>query len=501
MPAEITDTGLVAQTALEIFEEIGVSFQDSGYPDADVTTDSPFGKWNWPAAMREAAVQAALSSLLWMFDPETAQGAALLAVASLRGTQPLPATNSTVSLRLSGTASTDLSGRRVRYVDSGHPSDGTLWILPDATVISGAGFVDASATAVDTGPLETDAGGSFEIVDAVGGWTGATALAVASPGTDAETYPELRARLRANLSSVVGTEPGGFRAVSEVPGVDLNTLFPHLNRTNGVDPYTGNGPHSLEVVVSGGNPQAIGEAILRGYSSCADYVGTVEVNITLPEDSRVRIVRFTPPTAARLYAQIVVKTTGAKVALPTNAEATLRAGLVEWAEALVTSENASAGPAESYLLALLPEGSVTDIDVVFSSDAAVYSVSEDPGPRAYWRLSNDPSSAQIVGDAEPFTISAGWQLDLRINGGPTQSTVFPLLTGATAATVAAAISLSGATASANSAGQIVFTTITTGSSASIEVEASSTAALLTELGLTTGTVTGLNSDITSFVIV
>ena len=135
----------------------------------------------------------------------------------------------------------------------------------------------------------------------------------------------------------------------------------------------------------------------------------------------------------------------------------------------------------------------TTAATVLSANAETYALS--PGDTLLTRVDGaaavastfDAAPAVTTGGAtEPFTITNGWQLDLQINGGATQSFVF---TGAetTAQDVADLIN---ATASgfsaADAAGAVELTTERQGTSAEIEILGSSTAGLLTELGLVAG---------------
>ena len=104
----------------------------------------------------------------------------------------------------------------------------------------------------------------------------------------------------------------------------------------------------------------------------------------------------------------------------------------------------------------------------------------------------DAAPAVTLGTGvEPFTITPAWQLDLQINGGGTQSFIFAG-TEVTALDVASRIMLTaiGLVAADDGAGSLEITTDKKGTGASIEIEVTSTAALLTELGLVVGTDSG-----------
>lgn len=498
MAAELTDSGILAQTAAEIFEEMGEAVRLTAEdPALDISTDSPFGRLYWPIAERLAAQQVLTSETLYAFDPQSASGVTLEVVNSLRGTERLAATASTVSLRCVGTATTGISGRLIKY-----EPDGSTWLIPDNTLIGATGSVDVVATATELGATDALQAGPWSPVSVLAGFDSVQALADPESGRANETEPANRARLEASRSSVVGTGPGNYQAIYQVPGIVASTVTILRNRTDATDAYTGNPPHSLELVCEGGNDQVLGETLYRASSDVATFVGTTEVTFTLLEDGRPRTCKFTRPSDARIFAQITLNTIGATVSLPSNAEATMRAALVEWSQSLSVGAVGTAAAAEAYLYARLPAGSVSDVTVALSTDNVVFGTYADPGPRSFARISDGPSPAVLTGTGiAPFNTGAGWQLDLDVDGGGTQSVLPGALAGVTADVLAAALPYTDLTTSASAATQIVFTTDSVGTSATIEVLGTSTAALLTEIGLTAGTTTGLDSDIVLYTVV
>lgn len=499
MPATLDpSTGLVAQTAAEVLDELGTAVQTStGRADLDVSTGSPLGRLLWPVAERTADLQTLMASALWALDPETAGGPLLSVVALLRGTSRLPASASTLTLRAIGTPGTDVSGRSVRS------AEGDVWYLADGSVIGLAGFVDATATAADLGPISATEAGPWTILESVAGWSSVTGqTGTLSLGEDEETDPDLRARLAASLSQARGTEPAIYAAIAQVPGVDASYLSAWVNRTDTTD-AAGLPPHSVELIAEGGTDAAVAEALLRVVPLSAGYYqgpGSTEVTIALAEDGRNRTVWITRPEAARIYAEVTLDTSGATLPLPTGIEATVRAALVAWAETCRPRQTLTAASAEAYLSAYVPAGAVSAITVDLSTNGTSYTSYAFPGYRAYGRISDEPSTAVVLGTiGEPFAISAGWQLDLRINGGLVVSFAMSG-TETSAADVAAALgALSGATAS-DEEGALRIETALAGGTASIEIRNTSTPALLAVLGLSVGTTYGRASDIAYYVV-
>ena len=103
----------------------------------------------------------------------------------------------------------------------------------------------------------------------------------------------------------------------------------------------------------------------------------------------------------------------------------------------------------------------------------------------------DAGPAETLGtETEPFVITAAWQLSLSINGGGSQVFVF----AGTETTAQHLADLINATAvgvvASDDTGALLLTTVAEGTDASIEIEAASTAGLLTEIGMAIGTDNG-----------
>jgi hypothetical protein len=131
-------------------------------------------------------------------DPAGAEGVVLDEIADARGLTREAATASTATLTLTGTPATVIAaGKRARV-----PGGGIFSTDAEAT-IPGGGSIDVEATCTETGPIEAGIGTIETIVDAVAGWTGVTNAAAAEIGTDEETDPALRQRIR-DSRSIVG---------------------------------------------------------------------------------------------------------------------------------------------------------------------------------------------------------------------------------------------------------------------------------------------------------
>lgn len=499
----LSAAGYTPRTQAEIAAEIAASLGAALGIVIDLTiTEDPLCRWIQAEAALQALGDLQVAGAYVAWNPNSASGAQLDRVLAAYGTQRAGATYATTRVRLLGTPTLDLSGRVLRDPDGG------LWALPGGSVIGALGNVDVTATAADSGPSSPTLGAWTLTGTAPAGFTSATALQLLTGGSDAESDPAARARLALMRGAGYGTEPGLAAGLLSVPGVDPDEFRLYNNRDN-VTSIQGVPAKHVEALISGtATPTAIADALLKYAAHDAGFYGTTTAtgSYTLPSGTVItKDVAYTIPTAGRAFAQVTITHTGAPVDLPDDAEDTIAQTVADYSTGLRTGDTLLESGAASLLTQALPDQSQAAAPIVLFGPSASgpWSTSYMPGYRQYPRVSNEPSAAEVGGTvSEPFAISAGWQLDLSIGGGPTQSVIFPLIAAGSAQDVVDEINaagLTGVTASA-SGGTVVLTSTDAGATASIEIEGTSTAALLAALGYAAGTTYGLDTDIVSITI-
>ena len=434
------------------------------------------------------------------WNPRTARRAQLDRVLAAFGTMRRPESSSEARVRVVGTPTLDLSGRLVT------DADGALWVLP-ATVVGALGNVDVTATAQDPGPL-VPALGSWSLSGTQpAGLVSITGLQTLTVGASAEEDPIARARLEELRANGDGTEPAIYSALFAVPGVDVPSLFVDVNRTN-VTSAEGVPAKHVEALVLGGSADAIATALLNsaahteGFFGLDSGTGSFELS-----DGRTisEVVAFTYATSARIYAQVTIVSSGAPKPLPADFAATARGAVAAYSETLKVRDALLSGGASSRVTAALPEQTSVSVVVEFSASRfGPFSPAVSPGSRKFGRVSNAPSPGGVVGTAlEPFAITAGWQLDFSADGGPTQSVIFPAFVAATAQDVADEINAAGldGVVAYDSSGYLAIDGTTTGATKTLEIEGTSTAALLLVLGTPAAVYSGLDTDVISVVAV
>ena len=272
-------------------------------------------------------------------NPSEASAAGLDALCALTGTYRRGATESTATIYCTGTAGTALaigrvvavetSGTRFASTAAGTIATATAWVsttayaagavrtnasriyyctaagtsagsggptttadaITDGTVTwryvgEGTGYAAVAFEAEDSGPLAALSGTLTEIATPVSGWTSARNLSDAALGQDEETDAELRLRREIDLAGSGKATPNAIRAdVLALDDVEECKVF--VNDTD----YTnsdGLPPHSIEVVVRGGDDDEIAAAIFDAVAGGIEVYatsGSVYYTTAIVEDS------------------------------------------------------------------------------------------------------------------------------------------------------------------------------------------------------------------------
>lgn len=233
------------------------------------------------------------------FSPVSAQGVGLSRNVKINGLERGTATNSTVDLAIGGTNGTQLNNAIA--VDTLQQQ----WAIPNGTVIPGSGTVTVTASAVDEGAIQALPNTITGIFTPTQGWQTVNNPAAATPGTAAETDPELRVRQISSvaLPSLTVLE-GTLGAVENVPGVTQAVIYE--NDTGATD---GNGlpAHSFSVVASGGVDSAVAQAIQIKKTPGTETYGSTSVTV-FDSQGMPLAIHFYRPTPATISVQVTIVT-------------------------------------------------------------------------------------------------------------------------------------------------------------------------------------------------
>lgn len=236
-------------------------------PDLYLEADSQEGQLAaiWALAMQDAYSLA--FAVYQAFSPHTAQGAGLSRMVAINGIRRHESGQSTVVLRIVGQPGT--------IIRNGVAEDnaGQKWDLPANVSIPLQGEISVMAKAREAGAIRAQAGEITQIGTPTRGWQTVENPEAAIPGRAIETDGELRERQAVStaLPSLTVFE-GTIGAVANVEGV--TRWRGYENDTSETDD-NGLPPHSICMVVEGGDPKEIADAIaVKKTPGCYTYGDT-----------------------------------------------------------------------------------------------------------------------------------------------------------------------------------------------------------------------------------
>ena len=345
-------------------------------------------------ALQASDVNQALQAVWLSFNPQTAIGTSLDLIGKLIGTSRNAATNSTVTLTITGTPGTVINSGQVQDVT------GNYWNLPATVIIPSGGSINVTGIAQIPGVITANPGAIIIISTPTAGWSAVTNEGAALPGEAVEPDSQYRARLaisqaKPSLSLLAGTaaaiaavqnvtrsqvyeNPFGFTtgfglvstsgtSVTRVAGYIFDSSdIGQFVVINGVTytiatvptsgtltitisggtqtnvPYYIGGPqtlgpaHSITCVVEGGTSSAIAQTIYNNKNPGVDTNGTTTVNIVDPTNGNISIpISFDILTYVQIYVTLNVH---ALVGFTSAVQAAIAANLVAYLNTLGIGE-------------------------------------------------------------------------------------------------------------------------------------------------------------------
>lgn len=267
----------------------------------DVNLDPDTQDGQFVAAMAQAFYDTAAlgASVFNSFSPTTAQGVGLSRNVKINGLTRHSPSNSTSDLTIVGSAGT--------VIIDGVAQDtlGQKWNLPHEVDIPIGGSIIVTATAQLPGAITAPANSINKIFTPTLGWQTVNNAAAATPGAPVETDAELRTRQRQSTADPSLTVfEGTIGGVQNLTGV--NKVKGYENDTNVTD---GNGlpPHSISLVVSGGDAVAIAQEILLHKTPGTQTFGTT-TEAVFDSHGMPYNINFFRPEIAEITVQITLAT-------------------------------------------------------------------------------------------------------------------------------------------------------------------------------------------------
>lgn len=206
----LSDAGLVVPRTADYLTEIRDSYAALSGIAVDWDSDLVLGILTAIMAQLLGQQAEGLQAVYDSFDVNNAAGVQLANLASLVGVGRKSATAGQVTLTLTGTVGTVIG--EGKQAEGGGADGRARWALSESVVIGAGGTADVVAVAVVPGRTIALAGEIDTIVTPVPGWDAVTNAANATPGTDDEKDPALRARRRQSIQLSAGLGIGAIRA-------------------------------------------------------------------------------------------------------------------------------------------------------------------------------------------------------------------------------------------------------------------------------------------------
>lgn len=270
----IDATGIHAPTYADVLDFLQTQYRAIFGQDTYLDPDSQDGQF---LAVIASAVNDANSVAIQIynsFSPATAQYEALSSNVKINGIQRHAASYSTTDVQLVGQAGTTISNGLVQDSDMGQ----TRWALPATVTIPPSGQITVTATCTTIGAVSAAAGTLTRIVTPTRGWQTVSNLSDAATGAPVESDAALRARQATStaIPSLTVFE-GTIGAVANVPGV---TRYQGYENDTNVADANGLPPHTIALVVEGGDATAIANAIAAKKGPGGGTAGTTAISVT-----------------------------------------------------------------------------------------------------------------------------------------------------------------------------------------------------------------------------
>ncbi len=268
----ITASGISAPAYADVLAYLQGQYQAIYGSTVYLGSDSQDGQFLAIIASAINDANAAAIAVYNAFSPATAQGANLSSVVKINGLTRNVASNSSVTLVLTGVAGTKISNGVVQ------DTAGYKWDLPPTVIIPTGGSIRVTAVCETLGAITAQVGTVTQVVTPTLGWQLVNNTAAAAIGSTVESDGALRLRQAQSTAIPSLTVLAGIiGAVAATPGVtryaayENDTSFPDANGVPG---------HSISLVVEGGSATAIAAAIAAKKTPGAGTFGSTSVTIT-----------------------------------------------------------------------------------------------------------------------------------------------------------------------------------------------------------------------------
>jgi hypothetical protein len=418
--------GFVGKQVQDIEADLNAALQAAFGASINLTAQSRFGQivgimkerylelWNLAEVVHAA------------FNPDAATNSDLVNVAAITGTLPLVPLSSKVTETMTGTPGTVLNtGRQVSVVGTGSVfqtlASGTITAVPawanatsytvgqrvnrtsfvwqcqhagtsssaptggvgttftDGALVwlnvgAGTGAVDIPMASVLTGPIVAAQNTLKTIVTPVAGWSNAVNLADAVLGISVEPDATFRIRRQQELHGQGKAAIEAIRAaVLQVPAVTACTVFENVTDVTNSD---GMPPHSVEVLVQGGDPTAICTAIFQNVAAGIATTGN-QSPVTITDSQGItHSILFSRPVIVPIWVTVNVLVYAPQ--WPANGAAQVTQNLVDYSATLTPDYDIFSAQLSSAYFAGIPAQGLPGVSGILDPGLPLIGTSNPP---------------------------------------------------------------------------------------------------------------------------
>lgn len=206
----LSDAGLVVPRTADFLDRIRSTYEGNTQLAPDWDSDLILGQFSAIMAQELGLLGELVQAVYDAFDANGASGVQLTNIAQLVGVLRQKATYAEVPVTLTGTPGTIIVAGKLA---EGGGSDGRArWALTEDVTIGASGSAETTLRAVEAGRTVALTGEVDTIATPVPGWDSVTNTAGSSPGANAESDSELRARRARSIQTAGGVGVPSLRA-------------------------------------------------------------------------------------------------------------------------------------------------------------------------------------------------------------------------------------------------------------------------------------------------
>lgn len=267
----LTNAGVIASTYYEVVEYLKAEYRAIYGDDVYLENDSQDGQWIGVIARLIAECGAVSADVYSSFSPKTAKGEALSRNVAINGIRRALASYSYVDLIITGTPGTEIK--------NGFATDknNNKWIFAESIMIPESGLITVTARSEKLGAILAQIGSVNVIGKPTRGWTGVNNETTSQLGVPVEGDAKLRQRQALSVAIPAQSKLDGIKgALFGLGGVSRCKTYE--NETDKVDAL-GLPPHSVCIVVSGGDAEEIAQIMRAKKSMGCRYFGNTNISV------------------------------------------------------------------------------------------------------------------------------------------------------------------------------------------------------------------------------